>query len=74
MEMERVHFRKSSKNGVIKHSTIRDNGKNRSGMGEGVHACSAGGTDDESRHATHNGYETHAQQPGSPDATKARSP
>ncbi|ARH90707.1 hypothetical protein STRMOE7_10705 [Streptomyces sp. MOE7] len=69
-----MHFRESSKNGVIKHSTIRDNGQNGSGMGEGVHAGSAGGTDDKSRHATNNGYETHAQQPGSSDATKARSP
>ncbi|TSB17737.1 right-handed parallel beta-helix repeat-containing protein [Streptomyces benahoarensis] len=48
LDMEGVHFRKSSKNGVIKNSTIRDTGKGGSGMGEGVYVGSAGGTDDHS--------------------------
>ncbi|WP_078872358.1 right-handed parallel beta-helix repeat-containing protein [Streptomyces sp. NRRL S-337] len=48
LAMEGVHFRNSSKNGVIKNSTIRDTGKNGSGMGEGVYVGSAGGTDDKS--------------------------
>ncbi|MGP8302554.1 right-handed parallel beta-helix repeat-containing protein [Streptomyces inhibens] len=48
LDMEGVHFRKSSKDGVIKNSTIRDTGKNGSGMGEGVYVGSAGGTDDKS--------------------------
>lgn len=46
--MEGVHFRKSSKNGIIKNSTIRDTGKDGRGMGEGVYVGSAGGTDDKS--------------------------
>ncbi|MGG7574517.1 right-handed parallel beta-helix repeat-containing protein [Streptomyces sirii] len=48
LDMEGVHFRKSSRNGVIKNSTIRDTGKDGSGMGEGVYVGSAGGTDDKS--------------------------
>ncbi len=48
LDMEGVHFRKSSKDGVIKNSTIRDTGKDGSGMGEGVYVGSAGGTDDKS--------------------------
>lgn len=48
LDMEGVHFRKSSRNGVIKNSTIRDTGKNGRGMGEGVYVGSAGGTDDRS--------------------------
>ncbi|MFG2221620.1 right-handed parallel beta-helix repeat-containing protein [Streptomyces sp. NPDC048644] len=50
LDMEGVHFRKSSKDGVIKNSTIRDTGKGGSGMGEGVYVGSAGGTDDKSDH------------------------
>ncbi|TJZ51060.1 sheath polysaccharide-degrading enzyme [Streptomyces piniterrae] len=48
LDMEGVHFRKSSRNGVIRNSTIRDTGKDGSGMGEGVYVGSAGGTDDKS--------------------------
>lgn len=48
LDMEGVHFRKSSADGVIKNSTIRDTGKDGSGMGEGVYVGSAGGTDDHS--------------------------
>ncbi|MFJ9418443.1 right-handed parallel beta-helix repeat-containing protein [Streptomyces sp. NPDC101227] len=48
LDMEGVHFRTSSKDGVIKNSTIRDTGKNGRGMGEGIYVGSAGGTDDKS--------------------------
>ncbi|MFJ8676660.1 right-handed parallel beta-helix repeat-containing protein [Streptomyces sp. NPDC093589] len=50
LDMEGVHFRTSSKGGVIKNSTIRDTGKDGRGMGEGVYVGSAGGTDDKSDH------------------------
>ncbi|NUK05033.1 right-handed parallel beta-helix repeat-containing protein [Streptomyces lunaelactis] len=48
LDMEGVHFRKSSRNGVIKNSRIYDTGNNGSGMGEGVYVGSAGGTSDKS--------------------------
>jgi hypothetical protein len=41
LDMEGVHFRKSSRNGVIKNSRIHDTGNNGSGMGEGVYVGSA---------------------------------
>ncbi|WP_411120989.1 right-handed parallel beta-helix repeat-containing protein [Streptomyces sp. x-19] len=48
LAMEGVHFRSSSKDGIIRNSTIRDTGKDGRGMGEGVYVGSAGGTDDKS--------------------------
>ncbi|MFF0626102.1 nitrous oxide reductase family maturation protein NosD [Streptomyces sp. NPDC004296] len=48
LTMEGVHFRTSSKDGIIRNSTIRDTGKDGRGMGEGVYVGSAGGTDDKS--------------------------
>ncbi|MER7985810.1 right-handed parallel beta-helix repeat-containing protein [Streptomyces noursei] len=48
LTMEGVHFRSSSKDGIIRNSTIRDTGKDGRGMGEGVYVGSAGGTDDKS--------------------------
>lgn len=48
LDMEGVHFRKSSKDGVIKNSRIYDTGRDGSGMGEGVYVGSAGGTGDKS--------------------------
>ncbi|MEV5594323.1 right-handed parallel beta-helix repeat-containing protein [Streptomyces sp. NPDC052496] len=48
LDMEGVHFRKSSKDGVIKDSRIYDTGRDGSGMGEGVYVGSAGGTGDRS--------------------------
>ncbi|MEU4495222.1 right-handed parallel beta-helix repeat-containing protein [Streptomyces sp. NPDC023998] len=46
LDMEGVHFRKSSRNGVIKNSRIYDTGNDGSGMGEGVYVGSAGGLSD----------------------------
>ncbi|MFI1399824.1 right-handed parallel beta-helix repeat-containing protein [Streptomyces sp. NPDC020681] len=51
LDMEGVHFRKSSRNGVIKNSRIYDTGNNGRGMGEGVYVGSAGGTSDKSDNA-----------------------
>ncbi|GAA2648654.1 right-handed parallel beta-helix repeat-containing protein [Streptomyces lunalinharesii] len=48
LTMEGVHFRSSSKDGIIRNSTIRDTGKDGRGMGEGVYVGSTGGTDDKS--------------------------
>ncbi|MFI2241780.1 nitrous oxide reductase family maturation protein NosD [Streptomyces chrestomyceticus] len=48
LDMEGVHFRKSSKDGVIRNSRIYDTGRDGSGMGEGVYVGSAGGTGDKS--------------------------
>ncbi|MEU4203822.1 right-handed parallel beta-helix repeat-containing protein [Streptomyces sp. NPDC045470] len=48
LDMEGVHFRKSSRDGVIKNSRIYDTGRDGSGMGEGVYVGSAGGTGDKS--------------------------
>ncbi|MGP3979622.1 right-handed parallel beta-helix repeat-containing protein [Streptomyces sp. KR80] len=48
LDMEGVHFRKSSSNGSIKNSKIYNTGKNGRGMGEGVYVGSAGGTSDKS--------------------------
>ncbi|MGP3981396.1 right-handed parallel beta-helix repeat-containing protein [Streptomyces sp. KR80] len=41
LDMEGVHFRKSSKDGVIKNSRIYDTGNNNRGMGEGVYVGTA---------------------------------
>ncbi|MGG2465413.1 right-handed parallel beta-helix repeat-containing protein [Streptomyces sp. RGM 3693] len=48
LTMEGVHFRTSSKDGIIRNSAIRDTGKDGRGMGEGIYVGSAGGTDDKS--------------------------
>lgn len=48
LAMEGVHFRRSSKNGVIKNSRIYDTGRDGSGMGEGVYVGTAGDLSDKS--------------------------
>ncbi|KOG91335.1 right-handed parallel beta-helix repeat-containing protein [Streptomyces varsoviensis] len=48
LDMEGVHFRKSSRDGLIKNSKIYDTGKDGQGMGEGVYVGSAGGLSDKS--------------------------
>ncbi|QIP87021.1 sheath polysaccharide-degrading enzyme [Streptomyces sp. Tu 2975] len=48
LDMEGVHFRNSSRDGVIKNSRIHDTGNDGRGMGEGVYVGSAGGTSDRS--------------------------
>ncbi|MGW0700432.1 right-handed parallel beta-helix repeat-containing protein [Streptomyces sp. NPDC002867] len=51
LDMEGVHFRSSSRNGVIRNSRIYDTGNDGRGMGEGVYVGSAGGTSDRSDNA-----------------------
>lgn len=48
LDMEGVHFRKSSSDGVIKNSRIYDTGHNGRGMGEGVYVGTAGDLSDNS--------------------------
>ncbi|MEC4019742.1 right-handed parallel beta-helix repeat-containing protein [Streptomyces sp. H27-D2] len=48
LDMEGVHFRKSSANGVIKNSKIYDTGNDDSGMGEGVYVGTANTLSDKS--------------------------
>ncbi|MET8511200.1 right-handed parallel beta-helix repeat-containing protein [Streptomyces sp. NPDC005077] len=48
LDMEGVHFRKSSANGVIKNSRIYDTGHDGRGMGEGVYVGTAGDLTDRS--------------------------
>lgn len=48
LDMEGVHFRTSSRNGVIKNSRIYDTGNNGRGMGEGVYVGSANTLSDKS--------------------------
>lgn len=48
LDMEGVHFRKSSKDGVIKNSRIHDTGHDGRGMGEGVYVGTAGDLSDRS--------------------------
>ncbi|PCG83940.1 sheath polysaccharide-degrading enzyme [Streptomyces sp. WZ.A104] len=48
LDMEGVHFRTSSRNGVLKNSRIYDTGLNGRGMGEGVYVGSAGDLSDRS--------------------------
>jgi hypothetical protein len=48
LDMEGVHFRNSSTDGVIKNSRIYDTGNDGRGMGEGVYVGTAGGTSDKS--------------------------
>ncbi|WP_327366774.1 right-handed parallel beta-helix repeat-containing protein [Streptomyces sp. NBC_01217] len=51
LDMEGVHFRKSSANGVIKNSRIYDTGHDGRGMGEGVYVGTAGDLSDRSDQA-----------------------
>ncbi|MEI7029861.1 right-handed parallel beta-helix repeat-containing protein [Streptomyces pratensis] len=51
LDMEGVHFRGSSRNGVLKNSRIHDTGRNGRGMGEGVYVGSAGDLSDRSDNA-----------------------
>ncbi|WP_369245865.1 right-handed parallel beta-helix repeat-containing protein [Streptomyces sp. R41] len=48
LDMEGVHFRNSSTDGMIKNSKIYDTGNDGRGMGEGVYVGTAGGTSDRS--------------------------
>ncbi|MGI5468147.1 right-handed parallel beta-helix repeat-containing protein [Streptomyces sp. CA-132043] len=48
LDMEGVHFRHSSKDGVIKDSRIYDTGRDGRGMGEGVYVGGAGDLGDNS--------------------------
>lgn len=48
LDMEGVHFRKSSSDGVIKNSRIYDTGNDDRGMGEGVYVGSANTLSDKS--------------------------
>ncbi|EPH43231.1 right-handed parallel beta-helix repeat-containing protein [Streptomyces aurantiacus] len=48
LDMEGVHFRKSSPDGVIKNSRIYDTGNDNRGMGEGVYVGSANTLSDKS--------------------------
>ncbi|KUF13883.1 right-handed parallel beta-helix repeat-containing protein [Streptomyces silvensis] len=48
LDMEGVHFRKSSPDGVIKNSRIHDTGNDGRGMGEGVYVGSANTLSDKS--------------------------
>ncbi|MFI6086535.1 sheath polysaccharide-degrading enzyme [Streptomyces sp. NPDC051218] len=48
LDMEGVHFRKSSTDGVIKNSRIYDTGNDGRGMGEGVYVGSANTLSDQS--------------------------
>lgn len=51
LDMEGVHFRKSSRDGVLKNSRIYDTGKNGRGMGEGVYVGTANDLSDRSDNA-----------------------
>ena len=48
LDMEGVHFRNSSKNGVLRNSRIYDTGNDGRGMGEGVYVGTAGNLSDRS--------------------------
>ncbi|WP_411074348.1 right-handed parallel beta-helix repeat-containing protein [Streptomyces sp. cmx-4-7] len=48
LDMEGVHFRNSSRNGVLKNSRIYDTGNDGRGMGEGVYVGTAGNLGDRS--------------------------
>ncbi|MGW2230122.1 right-handed parallel beta-helix repeat-containing protein [Streptomyces formicae] len=52
LDMEGVHFRKSSSDGVIKNSRIYDTGNDGRGMGEGVYVGSANTLSDKSDNVT----------------------
>lgn len=51
LDMEGVHFRTSSRDGVLKNSRVYDTGRNGRGMGEGVYVGSAGDLSDRSDNA-----------------------
>lgn len=51
LDMEGVHFRKSSRDGVLKNSRIHDTGQNGRGMGEGVYVGTASDLSDRSDNA-----------------------
>ncbi|MFD4278338.1 right-handed parallel beta-helix repeat-containing protein [Streptomyces cyaneofuscatus] len=51
LDMEGVHFRKSSRDGVLKNSRIYDTGQNGRGMGEGVYVGTANDLSDRSDNA-----------------------
>ncbi|MFC9589767.1 right-handed parallel beta-helix repeat-containing protein [Streptomyces sp. NPDC056944] len=48
LDMEGVHFRNSSRNGVLRNSRIYDTGNDGRGMGEGVYVGTAGNLSDRS--------------------------
>ncbi|MER7948425.1 right-handed parallel beta-helix repeat-containing protein [Streptomyces sp. NPDC096079] len=48
LDMEGVHFRNSSRNGVVRNSRIYDTGNDGRGMGEGVYVGTAGNLSDRS--------------------------
>lgn len=48
LDMEGVHFRKSSSNGIVRNSKIYDTGHDGRGMGEGVYVGTAGDLSDRS--------------------------
>ncbi|MER5961771.1 right-handed parallel beta-helix repeat-containing protein [Streptomyces sp. NPDC002057] len=51
LDMEGVHFRNSSRNGVLKNSRIHDTGNDGRGMGEGVYVGTANSLADRSDNA-----------------------
>ncbi|MFC9270167.1 right-handed parallel beta-helix repeat-containing protein [Streptomyces zhihengii] len=51
LDMEGIHFRTSSRDGVVRNSRIYDTGNDGRGMGEGIYVGSAGGTSDRSDNA-----------------------
>ncbi|MEU3205207.1 right-handed parallel beta-helix repeat-containing protein [Streptomyces cyaneofuscatus] len=51
LDMEGVHFRKSSRDGLLKNSRIYDTGQNGRGMGEGVYVGTANDLSDRSDNA-----------------------
>ncbi|MER6192948.1 right-handed parallel beta-helix repeat-containing protein [Streptomyces cyaneofuscatus] len=51
LDMEGVHFRKSSRDGVLKNSRVYDTGQNGRGMGEGVYVGTASDLSDRSDNA-----------------------
>lgn len=51
LDMEGVHFRKSSRNGILRNSRVYDTGHDGRGMGEGVYVGTAGDLTDRSDQA-----------------------
>ncbi|MEU8676580.1 right-handed parallel beta-helix repeat-containing protein [Streptomyces sp. NPDC048560] len=51
LDMEGVHFRKSSRNGILRNSRVYDTGHDGRGMGEGVYVGTAGDLTDRSDRA-----------------------
>ncbi|GAA2989188.1 right-handed parallel beta-helix repeat-containing protein [Streptomyces fulvorobeus] len=50
LDMEGVHFRRSSRDGILRNSHIHDTGHDGRGMGEGVYVGTAGDLTDRSDH------------------------